>query len=672
MTVSARIRVLVIGLLVIAASGVTRSTSLPDQTILKGRESLLPAASTEPIATAASPSVPEAQNKVLAVERSGRESERIEGSFIVDLAPGLDPRLVASKMAAEYGGHAPSIYDEVIGGFAFQGPDDAAERMSQDPRVQNVSADYEVHEADEVRTELVAIDAPGAWSAGYDGQETTIAVLDGGVDTDHPYLAGRIAGATNFVDSEPTVEDGRGHGTHVIGIAVGGVGVLPQGRVYSGKVMRASDGAGSWTDVIDGINWVKGLVNSGVKIRAVNLSIAGTTSCFSSLQTAVDQLYAKNVAIIVAAGNANKDVSLMAPANCRNAFAVSGLDTRSAPYRRYSWSNYGSKIAVAAPAVAVTSLKNDGTCCVAFSGTSMAAPHATAVIANAMAVGNLTPAAALLNIQSTGACPDGNPVPCTGQSWPGDTDGYTEAQIHMYRSVVAANPAPTGSFPGLANNSTVSGAVSVRVLPNDDKPLPMDPVKIKLPGETEYQSASPRSDGSFERIWATCPDGPPCPADPAAPVSIKATITDSTSKVTTIGASVFVGNYGTWTLAEQTGTGTAYTGTSWVTASNTNASGASYRYSRTAGNTVRYTFTGTGVRWISATGTGGGIANVKLDGVSVGQVNMYSSGTVWKKMVYEAKGLSNSSHTLEIAVTGTKSPAAVYPSVYVDAFQYLH
>ena len=557
----------------------------------------------------------------------------------------------------------------MIGGFAFRGPDSAADRMSRDARVRNVSADYEVRAAvDTVRPELVELDAPGAWSAGYDGQGTTIAVLDGGVDTDHPYLAGRIAGATSFVNAEPTPEDGRGHGTHVIGIAVGGVGVLPQGTVYSGKVLRASDNAGTWTDVLEGLNWVKGLVTSGVKIHALNLSLAGSGSCFSSLQKAIDQLHAQNVPVVVAAGNNAKDVALYTPANCRNAIAISGVDVRTVPYRAYSWTNWGSLIDLTAPAVAVTSLKHDGTCCVAFNGTSMAAPHATAVIGHAMAVGNLTPAAAVLAVQQTGACPNASVAPCTGQTWAGDTDGVTEPLVHAYRSVAAVNPAPTGSFPNLANNVEVSGTIPVRVAPGDDKPLPGSPVKIKLPGETDFTEAVAQGDGSFERIWNTCPDDPNCPSDPTTAVSVQATITDVTNKTTTISVNPRIDN--TWKTVEQTEPGVSFTGAGWNTVADAKASGGSYQRSTVAGDTARFSFTGTGVRFVSITATGGGIATIKLDGAEVAQVDMYSSTVAFKRILFERTGLADSAHTLEIGVTGTESSSANSARVYVDAFEF--
>ena len=129
---------------------------------------------------------------------------------------------------------------------------------------------------------------------------------------------------------------------------------------------------------------------------------------------------------------------------------------------------------------------------------------------------------------------------------------------------------------------------------------------------------------------------------------------------------------GTWTRFEQTASSVAYTGgTGWVTGSNSNASGGSYRASITSGNTAKFTFTGKGVRWIGLTGPGGGIATVKIDGVSIGQVNLYSSSTVWKKTLLERTGLAPGPHTILITVTGTKSSQATSKKVYVDAFERL-
>jgi hypothetical protein len=112
-------------------------------------------------------------------------------------------------------------------------------------------------------------------------------------------------------------------------------------------------------------------------------------------------------------------------------------------------------------------------------------------------------------------------------------------------------------------------------------------------------------------------------------------------------------------------------GTGWSTFSNSSASGGSYRRSGTVGNTAKFSFSGKGVRWIGITTSSGGIATVKIDGVSIGQVNLYSSSTVWRKTLFERTGLVSGSHTIEIYVTGTKSSPSSGKNIYVDAFERL-
>jgi hypothetical protein len=126
-----------------------------------------------------------------------------------------------------------------------------------------------------------------------------------------------------------------------------------------------------------------------------------------------------------------------------------------------------------------------------------------------------------------------------------------------------------------------------------------------------------------------------------------------------------------WIRTEQNGSGVVYGGTGWTTLSNSSASGGSFHYARLSGNTVTFSFTGTGVRWIGQSSPYGGIANVQVDGVSAGSVNMYTAGTIYKKILFERTGLSNAAHTLRISVTGTSSPSAQSTTVYADAFDRL-
>jgi len=88
----------------------------------------------------------------------------------------------------------------------------------------------------------------------------------------------------------------------------------------------------------------------------------------------------------------------------------------------------------------------------------------------------------------------------------------------------------------------------------------------------------------------------------------------------------------------------------------------------TPGARVTFTFTGTAIDWIGARGTQSGIARVTLDGVFVGEVDLYSSTEQIQAPVFTAAGLADASHTLTIEVTGRQNAAAQNALVVVDAF----
>lgn len=105
----------------------------------------------------------------------------------------------------------------------------------------------------------------------------------------------------------------------------------------------------------------------------------------------------------------------------------------------------------------------------------------------------------------------------------------------------------------------------------------------------------------------------------------------------------------------------------WVGSSSAMASGSAYRASGTANATATFSFTGTGVDWITATGKGWGKAQVAVDGIDRGSVDLYTAAAHWQT-VKAYTGLAAGAHTITIKVLGTKNTAATSTKVSVDAF----
>ena len=108
---------------------------------------------------------------------------------------------------------------------------------------------------------VAQVGAPEVWADGLDGTGVTVAVLDTGVDVEHPDLADRVMQTESFVPGQ-SVTDVDGHGTHVAstiagtGAASDGVekGVAPGAQLVVGKVL-GDDGFGAESWIIDGMEW---------------------------------------------------------------------------------------------------------------------------------------------------------------------------------------------------------------------------------------------------------------------------------------------------------------------------------------------------------------------------------------------------------------------------------
>ena len=121
-------------------------------------------------------------------------------------------------------------------------------------------------------------------------------------------------------------------------------------------------------------------------------------------------------------------------------------------------------------------------------------------------------------------------------------------------------------------------------------------------------------------------------------------------------------------LFEQTSALLAYEGT-WVNASSSTHSAGDYRYTFAPGAALNAHFTGTDITWVAPKGTMYGIAEVSIDNGPPSSVDLYSGTFLPQSQVWSARGLAPGAHTLRIAFTGSKNPAASANYIGVDALR---
>ena len=216
---------------------------------------------------------------------------------------------------------------------------------------------------------LQKISAPQGWTVTTGSASVVIAIVDTGVDMAHQDLAGKIVPGYDFVNNDNNADDDNGHGTHCAGIAAavtnnarGVAGVDWNARIMPVKVLSAS-GSGSFAAIANGITWA---VDNGADV--ISLSLGGSSGS-TTLQSAVDYAWSRNVVVVAAAGNSNTSAASY-PAFYTNCIAVGSTDQNDA---RSSFSNFGSWVDVAAPGSSILSTY-DGNTYATLSGTSMAAP----------------------------------------------------------------------------------------------------------------------------------------------------------------------------------------------------------------------------------------------------------------------------------------------------------
>ena len=296
---------------------------------------------------------------------------------------------------------------------------------------------------------------PAAWDITTGSISIVVAVIDTGILPNHADITGRTLAGYNFISDGFTAGNGVGrsadssdlgdwvaagacgsgsppensswHGTHVSG-TIGantnnGIGVAGVNWVSPVLPVRALGKCGGFvSDIADGMRWAAGLTVTGVPAnanpaRVINLSLGGTGSCGITFQTAVNDVVATGVNVIVAAGNEDTNIANASPANCIGVISVAAVGQSGG---RAHYSNFGSGVTIAAPGGdqstgltrGVRSTINNGlTTPVAspvgdtyayYQGTSMATPHVAGIVSLMLSLKpSLTPDQILTLLQST-------------------------------------------------------------------------------------------------------------------------------------------------------------------------------------------------------------------------------------------------------------------------------
>ncbi|KAK3818934.1 MAG: aqualysin 1 [Benniella sp.] len=232
------------------------------------------------------------------------------------------------------------------------------------------------------------------------GNGVTAYVIDTGINTAHTEFAGRATMGANFITGSPNTDE-NGHGTHVAG-TIGGLkyGVAKKVKLVGIKVL-GGDGSGSTSGVMKGMDWVASKAVPGKSV--VNMSLGGGKS--ASIDAAAQRLFAKNIPLIVAAGNdAKVDACSGSPSGSQNAFTVGATDKFDNPAVFTSW---GKCVEIMAPGVDITSAWiGSNTAKNTISGTSMATPHVVGVAALYLSSGTYATAQALFDKLSSTATPN--------------------------------------------------------------------------------------------------------------------------------------------------------------------------------------------------------------------------------------------------------------------------
>ena len=294
----------------------------------------------------------------------------------------VDTEEDAEEVARQYGGNV-SNYENGVAIIEF---DKTLDEVLDDVDVDSQSINSMIHPDYFMNVDSITVNDP-SFNTQYfhkkindseiwditEGEGSVVAVIDTGVDSDHPDLAGNIK-SLKYTNNVSTYEDSDGHGTHTAGLvgaiannSKGGAGVAPETkleiiRVGTSKTITISS-------MIQGINKAVeddvDVINLSLGIKALNV----TTAVKNQIQDSIDEAYENGITVVASAGNDSSNAKVY-PAALDHVISVAASDSSGS----LGWySNYGDWIDIVAPGSSVYSTYLNGSYS-SLSGTSMSSP----------------------------------------------------------------------------------------------------------------------------------------------------------------------------------------------------------------------------------------------------------------------------------------------------------
>lgn len=313
--------------------------------------------------------------------------------------------------------------------------------------------------------------APG--ESQFTGNGIGVAVMDTGIDYNHPDLTANYKAGYDSINGDDDPMDDEGHGTHVAGIIaaqdnnIDVVGVAPNAALYGVKVLDHT-GSGSDATVIAGLDWIAlnaGNVNPEIWVVNMSLGRPGTLNDNQALHGAIQNVTAMGISIVVSAGNdPDLEVSQQIPAGYPEVMAIASATARNGSnkcrwYQGYIAADTASYfttdgafdittnigITVSAPgekqedisrgcfiqSEGILSTKLGGGT-TRMSGTSMAAPHVSGIVARILEAGLVSPEDVRSSLRSDAQLRGTVPwhSPSVSYTFDGELEGVTQVPFY--------------------------------------------------------------------------------------------------------------------------------------------------------------------------------------------------------------------------------------------------